>query len=329
MHKFLSKSLLLCAFALGLGATGAAHADTLVSPATLKSTERAVFLNGRYFVAGTEGIHEVKRTADSGDHCKIDPGSGFTVCQLVSTVYGADQCEYSGMTADNTYLYAACTVPDKTAAIPLLAPPKRAALFRVKPAAGSSTATEVKIKPFATPVFYNGMTMLGANTLLMTPSAPLGTKSAIVKLTITNTLTLDHTIKEWLPGSPLYLLNNGVTVNNGHVYFVGGQNLWRIQVKSDGSAGLPILLYQTTVNHTMDDLVVKGDWIAVAEIGIVNGLGLNSLTFVHKTGLAPVYKLWTGLTQLSGVVVDPGTFGTPGAFIATSYFQGGVYRYFY
>lgn len=325
MHKLLSKSLLLCALALGLHS---AQADQLVAPSLLKSTERGVLLNGRYFVAGSEGIHEVKRSADSSPNCRIDAGSGFTLCLLVSTVYDADRCDYSGMTADNTYLYAACTVWDPSALLPTASPPKRAALLRIKPGAGSTVA-ELKTKPFPAPVWYNGMTVLDTNTLLMTPSAPLGTKSGIVKLTITNTATLDHTVKEWLPGSPLYLVNNGVTVNNGNVYFVGGQNLWRIPVKSDGSAGLPIPLYQTTLNQTMDDLTVKGDWLVVAEIGLVNGLGLNSLTFVHKTGLAPVYKLWTGLTQLSGVVVDPGTFGTPGAFIATSYYQGGVYRYFY
>ncbi|MET0333567.1 MAG: hypothetical protein ABW190_04800 [Rhizobacter sp.] len=329
MHKLLSKPLLLCALALGLATTTAAHADQLVSPGTLKSTERGLFLNGRYFVAGTQGVHEVKRTVDNGAHCKMDASSGYTVCQLVSTVYGADQCEYSGMTADNTYLYVACTVWDKTAALPQLAPPKRAALFRVKPAAGSSTAEEVTIKPFAVPTWYNGMAMLDGNSILMTPSAPLGTKPAIVKLTINNSLTLAHTVTTWLPGSPLYLLNNGVTVHGNNVYFVGGQNLWRVPVKANGSAGLPLLMYQTTINQTLDDLTVKGDWVVAAEIGIVNGLGLNSLTFVHKTGLGPTYKLWTGLTQLSGVVVDPGTFGTPGAFISTSYFQGGIYRYFY
>jgi hypothetical protein len=327
MHQLLTKPLLLCALALGL--TAPAHADTLVSPTLLKSTENGLFMNGRYFVAGTEGIHEVKRNADSSPHCRIDAGSGFTVCLLVPTVYGADQCEYSGMTADNTYLYAACTVWDKSAALPQLAPPKRAALFRVKPAAGSSTAAEVTIKPFATPAWYNGMAVLDANTILMTPSAPLGTKPAIVKLTIHNTLTLDHTVKTWLPGSPLYLLNNGLTVHQGHVYFVGGQNLWRIAIKNDGSAGLPILLYQTTINQTLDDLTIKGDWVVAAEIGIVNGLGLNSLTFVHKSGLGPTFKLWTGLTQLSSVAVDPGTFGTPGAFVSTSYFQGGIHRHFY
>jgi hypothetical protein len=326
MHPLLSKPLLLCALALGLTAT--AQADTLVSPATLKSTERGVFLNGRYFVAGTTGVHEVKRSTDNSPNCKIDASSGNTVCLIVPTAYGADQCEYSGMTADSTYLYAACTVPDTSAAVPLLAPPRRAALFRIKPGAGS-TAAEVKSKPFASPVWYNGMAVLDTNTLLMTPSAPLGTKPAIVKLTITDTATLAHTLKTWLPGSPLYLLNNGVKVHDDTVYFVGGQNLWRIAIKSDNSAGLPILMYQTTINQTLDDLTVKGDWVVAAEIGIVNGLGLNSLTFVHKSGFGPTFKLWTGMTQLSAVAVDPGTFGTPGALIATSFFQGGVYRYFY
>jgi hypothetical protein len=324
MRHFLCK-LLFCAFALG--ATGA-QADQLVSPTLLKSTERGLFMsNGRYFVAGQNGIHEVKRSVDNSAHCQMDPASGLTLCLLVSTQYGADTCNYSGMTTDNTYLYAACTVAQTGSILSQLAPPKRAALLRIKP--GASTADEVIVKPFAEPVWYNGMTMLDKSTILMTPSAPLGTKPAIVKLKITHTGTLAHTITEWLPGSPLYLLNNGITVSNGYLYFVGGQNLFRIHIKSDGSAGFPVLLYQTTVNQVLDDLTVKGDWVAVGEYAIVNGLGFNSITLIHKTGLAAPVKLWTRSTQASSLAIDPGTFGTPGSFIATDYFQGGVHRFFY
>ncbi len=325
MHKFLSKPLLLCALALGI--TSTAHADQLVSSSILKSTERGLFMtNGRYFVAGQGGIHEIKRSVDTSPNCQMDPASGNTVCLLVSTAYGADTCNFSGMTTDNTYLYAACTVADGTGVLSQLAPPKRAALFRIKPGAGATA--EVKIKPFPTPVWYNGMAMLDASTILMTPSAPLGTKPAIVKLKITST-ALDHTVSEWLPGSVLYLLPNGIQVSNGYLYFSGGQNLFRIQIKSNGSAGIPVLMYQTTINQVIDDLTVRGDWVAIGEYGIVNGLGINSITLVHKTALGPPVRLWTGLNQVSSLAVDPGTFGTPGSFIGTDFFGGGIHRYFY
>lgn len=305
-----------------------AHAEQIVSSATLKSTENGVFMsNGRYFVAGNDGIHELKRSADSSPGCQLEPGSGFTLCRLMAPQFNGDTCFYSGMTTDDTYLYAVCTVWANDSILSQVVPPKRAYFIRLKP--GSGASAQITTKPFASPTWYNGMTMLDSKTILMTPSGPLGTKPAIVKLKITNTATLDHSITTWLPASPLYLLNNGLTVSGDHVYFVGGQNLFRIRVNSDGSAGLPVLIYQTTVNQVLDDLAVKGDWLAVAEIGIVNGLGLNSITFIHKTGLAPSVKLWTGLTQLSSLAVDPGSFGTPGALVATSYFQGGIYRYFY
>jgi len=246
---------------------------------------------------------------------------------VVPAAYLGDTCYFTGMTTDHTYLYAACTVWAPGSVLSQLLPPKRAALFRIKPGSAGQPA-EVTIRPFSAPAWYNGMAMLDSRTILMSPSSPLGTKPAVVRLTLDDPGTLRHTITVWLPGSPLYLLNNGIAVDDGHVYFVGGQNLFRIHVLPDGSAGLPVLLYQVPVNKTLDDLVVRGDWIAVAEIGIVNGLGLNAITLVHKTGLALPYKIWTGMTQLSALAIDPGTFGAPGTFVATSYFQGGVMRYY-
>jgi hypothetical protein len=324
MRKLFWK-LLFCTLALG---SAGAHAEQLVSPSILKSTENGVFMsNGRYFVAGQDGIHEIKRSVDNSPNCQMDPASGFTVCLMVSPQSGADSCFYSGMTTDDTYLYAVCTVMETGSLLSQLAPPKRAALLRIKP--GASAAAEVKLKPFATPVWYNGMAMLDKSTILMTPSAPLGTSPAVVKLKITDTATLDHSISQWLPGSPLYLLPNGITISDDHLYFVGGQNLFRIRIKSDGSAGIPVLLYQTTINQVLDDLTVKGDWVAVGEYAIVNGLGLNYITLIRKTGLAAPLRLWTGQAQVSSLAIDPGTFGTPGAFIGTSYFQGGIYRFFY
>lgn len=325
MYKLLRQWPLLALLAMGASVV---QAETLVSPNLLSSTERGMFMtNGRYFVAGKAGIHEIKRTADNAPNCKIDNASGFTSCQLVSPQLGADTCEFSGMTTDNTYLYAACTVWADSSALSTLKPPKRAVLFRVKPGAGS-TAAEVKTKDFASKRWYNGMAMLDASTLLMTPSNLLGSDTAVVKLKITSSSTLAHTVSDWLPGSILYLIPNGIQVADGHLYYVGGQSLYRIKITSAGAAGIPFLIYQAPVNKVLDDLSVWGDWVSVTEIGLVNGLGLNSITVVNKTGLTVPYKILTGMTQLSSLARDPGSFGATGSYVATSYFQGGILRYY-
>jgi hypothetical protein len=315
--------------ALLLLGMSAVHAETLVSPTALPSTERGMFMsNGRYFVAGKSGVHEVKRAADNSANCKLDSASGFTLCQLVAPPFEGDTCDFSGMTTDNTYLYAACTVwADSASALSALNPPKRAVLFRIKPAA-NSTAAEVKTKNFASQRWYNGMTMLDSSTILMTPSSLLGSDSAVVKLKITNTSTLAHTVTEWLSGSVLYLIPNGIQVSDGYLYYVGGQSLYRIKITSTGSAGVPFLIYQTPTTSVLDDLNISGDWVSVAEIGIVNGLGLNSITVVNKTGLVTPYRILTGMTQVSSLVRDPGTFGATGSYVATSYYQGGILRYY-
>jgi hypothetical protein len=110
-----------------------------------------------------------------------------------------------------------------------------------------------------------------------------------------------------------YLLPNGLQVENDYVYFVGGQNVFRIRIRPDGSAGVPALLHQTPINHTFDDLIIVGDYLAIAEIAILNGLGVNSITFVKKTGSLFPARIATGNIQVSSLAVDPGTFGTPGA----------------
>ncbi len=327
MRKLLPTVFLGCLLALASAVT---QAETLVAPTLLKATERGLFMSsGRYFVAGKDGVHEIKRTPDYSPNCRQDSSSGYSVCEVVPTRYGTDTCFFTGMTTDHTYLYAACTVWASDSVLSQLKPPRRAALYRIKPGANGAAA-EIKIRPFTAPAWYNGMTMLDANTLLMSPSTVLDSSGpAIVKLKINSTSTLDHTISQWLPGSLLYLLPNGISVSNGHVYYVGGQSLFRIQIKPDGSASTPLLVYQVPVNKVLDDMVINGDWIAVAEIGIVNGLGLNSITIIHKTGLTLPYKIPTGMTQVSALAIDPGTFATPGSYIATSQFQGGVYRFFY
>lgn len=301
------------------------QAAEMVSPASMAKTENGVFMsNGRYFVAGASGIQEVKTSPDYSSHCKMDTVNQLTVCTLVAPTLNGNQCFYSGLVADDDYLYATCTVWLDGSFGPFL-PPKYASLVRVQP--GASRADQVLERPFAKPVWYNGMTRLDADSLLMTQSiSSQGTgTAAVVKLDITNASNLSFTMSDWLPKSADYLNPNGIMYDKGYVYFVGGQNLYRIAVNTNQTSAAPVLLYQTPNYHMIDDLTMFGSWVAVAEVALINGLGVNTITGIHKTGWFTPVKIATGAVQLSSLDVDPGTFHE-GDFIGTSYYQGGLHR---
>jgi hypothetical protein len=241
-----------------------------------------------------------------------------------------DICLYTGLTTDGQQLYAACTV---TGGSPLaaLAPPK-AALVRIRPIANEY---QIAVAYFDQPSWYNGMAMVDGRTLLMSRSVTglIGgvltgdSGPAIDRVEIVDQDALALRVTPWLASSPTYLLPNGIEVENGYAYFVGGQNVFRIRIREDGSAGVPVLLYQTPINHTFDDLIIVGDYLAIAEIAVLNGLGVNSITFVKKSGSLFPRRIPTGDIQISSLTVDPGTFGVAGALIGTSFFQGGIYRF--
>lgn len=303
-----------------------AQATELVDSSLMAESENGVFMdNGRYFVAGSSGIQEVKSYNDNSSNCEQDSGSGKTVCTLVETNLNGNQCFYSSLTTDNYYLYATCTVW-KDGLLGTFQEPKYSAFLRILP--GSSQADQVIVREFDQPVWYNGMTMLDSNSILMTQSVSSqgSGNSAIVKLDITNQLTADFTISDWLPSSIAYLNPNGVKYENGYVYFVGGQNLFRIPVRWNQKPGIPVLMYQTTINEMLDDFTIIGDWLAITEVALINGTGTNNVTFVHKHGWISPYKIPTGFLQLSSLAVDPGTLTYAGDLIGTSYYQGGLYR---
>jgi hypothetical protein len=325
------RMMLALQFVLALCVPAAAMAEEIVRPDVLINTENAVFLNdGRYFVAGSAGVHQIKREADTRPGCQLDPARGLTLCTVLPPEFRGDVCLYSGLTTDGETLYAACTVTDGSALAALA--PTKAALIRIRP---KLDAYEIAVSYFEQPTWYNGMAMIDGKTLLMSRSltGTIGTVitgaegPAIDRVEITNPDTLALRVRPWLAASPAYLLPNGIQVENGYAYFVGGQNVFRIRIRPDGSAGVPALLYQTPINHTFDDLIIVGDYLAIAEIAILNGLGVNSITFVKKTGSLFPRRIATGNIQISSLAVDPGTFGAAGALIGTSFFQGGIHRF--
>lgn len=314
--------LLLLLFSTG------AQAEPIVQSNVLVNTENAVFLDdGRYFVAGSAGIHEIKPEADARPECYADPLLGLTVCTVLPPELDGDTCLYTGMTTDGNALYAACTIYGDSVLAALL-PPQAAALIRIRP---EGDDFDVTVSYLDEPTWYNGMAVVDSDTLLasrsLTGALTNAGGPAIDRIDITDEDTFELSVTPWLSSSPSYLLPNGIQVDKGYAYFIGGQNVFRIRIRQDGSAGIPILLYQTVLNHDFDDFVIVGDYLAIAEIAILNGLGVNSITFVRKTGSLLPRRVPTGAIQLSSLAVDPGTFGTAGDLIGTSFFQGGIHRF--
>lgn len=310
-------------------AQAAAQGMTLVGPGSLSATENAVFLaDGRYFVAGGSGVHEVKRQPDSSPGCTVDPLGGLTLCMVVPPELDGDPCLYTGMTTDGERLYAACTVVQDSL-LGLLSSPERAALLRIEPGEGGNHLVEVA--ELQEPAWYNGMAILDDGTLLASRSQSGWLVrlpgAAIDRFAGMDAEVFEPTFEPWLESSSAYLAPNGVQVQSGQVYFSGGQNLFRIPVQVDGSAGQPELLYQAPLHKVLDDFAVDGDMLVVAEIALLNGLGRNTVSLVATDGSGVRQKVSTGSIQLSSIAVDPGTLGAAGAWIATSYYQGGVYLY--
>jgi hypothetical protein len=143
----------------------------------LINTENAVFLNdGRYFVAGSAGVHQIKCEADTRPGCQLDSARGLTLCTVLPPEFRGDVCLYSGLTTDGGQLYAACTATDGSALSAVA--PKKAALIRIRP---KPDAYEIAVTYFEQPTWYNGMAMIDGKTLLMSrsvagtsvPSSPL------------------------------------------------------------------------------------------------------------------------------------------------------------
>ncbi len=310
------------------------QAESIIESRVLKNTENAVFTaDGRYFVAGTAGIHEIKPSQDMNPACYTDPLKSYSVCTVLAPEQNGDTCQYLGMTTDGTYLYATCAVYEG-GLLSQLQPPVKAALVRILP--GAQHDHQVKLTYLDHPTWYNGMAVLDEHTLLvsrsLTGSGPklIGINipgATIEKVTITDHTEFSFEISPCLEPSPDFIMPNGIQADGNDVYFVGGTNLYRIPVQADGSAGSPRKLYQTTINKTFDDFTLVGNQLAVTEIGILNGLGRNSITLINKRGSLVPKRITTEKVQLSSVVVDPGTFGKTGDFIGTSFFQGGIYRF--
>ena len=316
------KHLKLCALALLFTAPATSFSEQIIQPSLLDETENIVQMDdGRMFVAGSTGIHEIKSTNDSSPNCQQDSQSGLTICTVVEPMVNGNECSYTGMTTDNYYLYASCTKWQSST----FADPEFAAFLRILP--GTHGAEQVIAHEYDEPIWYNGMTMFDDDSLLMTKTVPDqgSIKAAIVKLDITNQLTSEFTVSKWFPSNSLLFAPNGIKYDNGFVYFVGGQNLFRIEVNEDQTHGFPFHIYQTALHKALDDFAIVGDWIAVAETALINGWGTNNVLFVHKTGTVSTTRIPTGKIQMSHFVKDSGTLFSDD-LIGTSFYQGGLYR---
>lgn len=320
----IARGLCLVAVALLLQAC---NLETIVSPTALPETENLVYTDdGRLYVAGKTGIHEVSATA-TRPSCLKDAAGQRYYCEITPPpVLNGSACFFTGMTTDGVDLYAACTLFAGSAT----ADPAAASLVRVTGLGGEQP--EIERHDFAEPSWLNGMTVLARAddgvSILATQSvsgtAHQGVGDAIVKLDISDDMQV--AVSPWLAANGSFYMPNGIERAGDTIYFVGGQNLYAVALTPALTAGEQTLLYQAGFSKLLDDIAVNGDYVAVAEIPISNfGAGRQVVSVSLAGGQTQV--LDTGNIGLSDLVLAPsnGVFGE-GNVLASSYFNGGVYR---
>ena len=322
------KYILMCsALSACLLFSAITKAELILDNKAVGLTENAVMLSdGRYFVAGSKGIFEVKRTPDVSDNCNYEPISGLTYCIQVPQRSDFGNCFFAGMTTDDTYLYATC---NERSLITGSIIPQKAALFRVLP--GISEADEITIRPYEVPNWYNGMIMLDDSTMLMSASQSgslLNFAGAdIVKLTITDHQQFDFVIEDWLTAERGNLMPNGLARDDHYLYFITGQRLQKVTLDMNYQPGEIETLYQAPFYKVLDDMTIFDNTLAIAEIGAINGVGKNVITLIDLNNPKQIEKISTDKIQLSSLVVDSGSLFNAGEFIGTSFFQGGLHRF--
>ncbi len=301
-------------------------AEELVSADTISGSENAVITDsGRYFVAAEQGVFEVSRAPGAG--CDQE-SSGLHVCKVLSPKIQGQPCFMTGMTTNGTDLYGACTLGNPQ-------DPVASAFFLMKPGVDVGQLSMVESKNFTSPVWYNGMAVHSSGDIYMTASAHMFPKAAIVKLQLDSSSDLSFTLSDWKINTNEFM-PNGIRIDGDTMYYVGGQQVYKIAINGDGSAGFPRQIYFAGLDRLMDDLAVVNGKVVVSEFPLlgallgIDGLGDSQLTLIDPNGgwWSRPSTINTGSVIVSSLVGDPnGVVGDPGSIVATSYFDSGIHQF--
>jgi hypothetical protein len=243
---------------------------------TLAWSEASAFTSdGRFFVVGGDkpftfgptgtvvngvsSIYEVKKV-----------NGKYVNTAIVNGKVAGNTCYFNGLAAWGQVLYAICT--DITQLMPA------SVLYRVDTRKAATDPTRVATTTLTTPAFQpNGMAIdrygdlyvpnsasFAATFLYGVPNVP-----AIVKVKVTNQTNFAVTETPWLPAAFGGFAPNGVAISStgDQLYMPSLNVIYRVPILPGGSAGAPVVVYQTAKTNMFDNVTfLPGNLIAAPEI---------------------------------------------------------------
>ncbi len=266
MLKFLPRNRLTKLVALaGLSAALAGcNTETLIPSSEIGSTENGVYTqSGRFFIVGKlfpfvkeSAIYEIKNN------------NGNYVAEIVleSPEENGIPCSFTGITAHKNTLYASCTYSAPTGAEGAAGEaPTHSVIAKVdtdEPPENEDFAEFAFLSgPFIGPngmatdrkgniYFSNSFSFAGA--LLFGVHEP-----SIFKATPSVEGEFSVNVDAWYPALPTDYFPNGIQIQGRNLFYVTGTKLQRIRIKKDGSAGVPVTLYEAKTCNIMDDFDIS------------------------------------------------------------------------
>ncbi|MGZ3254533.1 MAG: hypothetical protein ACXU7D_09535 [Burkholderiaceae bacterium] len=239
-------------------------------------------------VNGVSSIYQVKKGANGK----------YTNTSILDGNVAGQTCYFGSMTSIGYKLYAICTNVSQ------LMP--ASVLYRVDTSKPVSDPTRIASTPLTTIAFQpNGMAADQNGDLYIPNSAAfiatmqygVPNVPAIVKVKITDPVAFKITETGWLPALFGGYAPNGVAISGNQLYLPSMNVIYRIPIMTGGSAGAPVVVYQTAKTNLFDNVtLLPGNLIAVSEISNPNTALINAV----YPGTPPATTL---TTQVS--LIDP------------------------
>lgn len=288
-----------------------ARLETLVPPAKLANSENAAFTaDGRFFVAGAEGIYE------------IEGGPNYTAVLM----FPNPGCVFGGVTSRGARLYAPCTSFETLTADLIVLEPARHAVFVSRAPIVTKNSAHFNGSAFGP----DGALYL-SNSLAVDSSDP-----AVVRLEFLGEEPLRFMqstfVESSVSGAPADsgggFFPNGVRFHGDTLYLVRGPDVAAAPLGPYEPGAVLELAYKVDNDLAIiDDFDIGDERMWLTQFNTLRALGLGGESKLVVTDLVGNVQFSMDLPfTASSTVVSAGTRFGPACILLTSYFDGGLYR---
>ncbi|MGZ5779865.1 MAG: hypothetical protein ACXWIN_02785 [Burkholderiaceae bacterium] len=209
-------------------------------------------------VNGTTSIYEVTK----------NPDGTYRNTSIVDGSVSGNPCYFGGLTSVRYMLYASCTNISGLS--------YTSTLYRVDLTKAKNDPSRIATAQLLTPAFQpNGISvdqngdLYIPNSIAFLATAYYGVPNvpAIVKVKITDEANFRISESGWLPALLGGFSPNGAAIQSNQLYLPSLNVIYRIPILANGSAGIPVIVYQGPKTDLFDAVtVLPGNLIAVPEI---------------------------------------------------------------